>query len=67
MLTNRLFRKPTSKKKKKIQIKTWYRILGTEISSYEEFHLKLCKSRKKTNYTQQNENNLDNLASNLYN
>ena len=35
--------------------------------SYEEFHLKLRKSQKKTNYTQQNENNLDNLASNLYN
>ena len=35
MLTNRLHRKSTSKKK--IQIKAWYRILGPEILSYEEF------------------------------
>ena len=26
--------------RKKIQIKAWYRILGTEILSYEEFHCK---------------------------
>ena len=38
MLTNRLRRKSTNKKK--IQIKAWYRILRTEILSYEEFHCK---------------------------
>ena len=26
--------------RKKIQIKSWYRILSTEILSYEEFHCK---------------------------
>ena len=37
MLTDRLRRKPSIKKK--IQIKSWYRrILATETSSYEEFH-----------------------------
>ena len=36
MLTDRLLRIFTSKKK--IRIKAWYRILGTEILSYEEFH-----------------------------
>ena len=63
MLTDRLHRKSTSKKK--IQIKAWYRIIGTGILSSEEFHSKLCKSQRKTNYTQQNENSLDTLASNL--
>ena len=38
MLTERLRRKSSSKKK--LQIKAWYRILGTEISSYEDFHCK---------------------------
>ena len=38
MLTNRLCRESTSKKK--IQIKAWYRLLGTEILSYKEFHCK---------------------------
>ena len=38
MLTNRLCRKSFSKKK--IQIKAWYRILGTEILTYEVFHCK---------------------------
>ena len=38
MLTDRLHRKFTSKKK--IQIKDWYRILVIEILSYEEFHCK---------------------------
>ena len=37
-LTERLRRKSISKKK--IQIKARYRKLGTEISSYEEFHCK---------------------------
>ena len=37
-LTDRLRRKSTSKQK--IQIKACYRKLGTEISSYEEFHCK---------------------------
>ena len=40
-LTDALCRKSTSMKK--IQIKPWYRILGTEISSYEEFH---CKTKE---------------------
>ena len=39
MLTDRLHRKSTSKKKK-IQVKAWYRKMGTEILSYEEFHCK---------------------------
>ena len=48
---------------KKFQIKAWYRILGTEISSYEEFHyVKLRKYQRKMNYTRQNENSLDSLA-----
>ena len=38
VLTDRLHRKSTNKKK--IQRKAWYRLLGTEISSYEEFHCK---------------------------
>ena len=38
--------------RKEIQIKAWYRIVGTETLSYEEFH---CK-------TKQNENRLDTLA-----
>ena len=41
MITDRLRRKSTSKKK--FQIKDWYRILGTEISSYEELH---CKTKQ---------------------
>ena len=36
MFTNKLRRESTSYKK--IKIKTWYRILGTKIQSYEEFH-----------------------------
>ena len=32
-------RKCTSKRKK-IEVKAWYRILGTEILSYKEFHCK---------------------------
>ena len=36
MLTNRLHRKSTSKKKN--SNKAWYRLLGTEIFIYEEFH-----------------------------
>ena len=38
MLTNRLCRKSTSRKK--VQIKAWHRILSTEILSYKEFHPK---------------------------
>ena len=38
MLTDKLHRKCTSRKK--VQIKDWYRILGIEILSYEEFHCK---------------------------
>ena len=38
MFTDRLRRKSTSKKY--VHIKAWYMILGTEISSYEEFHCK---------------------------
>ena len=66
MLTYRLRRNSTSKIRK-IQIKAWYRILGSEILSYEEFHCKLNKLRKsqsKTNYIWQNENSLDSLLSN---
>ena len=66
MLTYRLRRNSTSKIRK-IQIKAWYRILGSEILSYEEFHFKLNKLRKsqsKTNYIWQNENSLDSLLSN---
>ena len=37
-------------------------ILATEIWSYEESHLKLCKSQWKTNYTTQNKNSLHSLA-----
>ena len=60
MLTDRLRRKSTSKKK--IQIKAWYRILGTEISSYEEFHRKTVQISEEKDYTRQNENSLDSLA-----
>ena len=42
MLTDRLRRESTSKIRK-IQMKAWYRILGTEILSYEEFYCKLNK------------------------
>ena len=45
MLTDRLHRKSTSKKK--LQVKAWYWILGTKTLSYEEFTVKLCKSQKK--------------------
>ena len=41
MLTDRIRRKSTIKKK--IQIKAWYMTLGTEISSYEEFHGKFTQ------------------------
>ena len=47
MLTDRVRRKSTSKKK--IQVKAWYRLLSLEISSYEEFH---CK---KTHISEENE------------
>ena len=63
MLTDRLCRKSTSKKK--IQMKAWYKILGTEILSYEEL---LCKTMQ---ISEENElypakwNSLDSLASNL--
>ena len=60
MLTSRLRRKSASKKK--IQIKSCYRILGTEVTSYEETTLKLGKSQGKTNYTQQNEISLDSVS-----
>ena len=66
MHTDRLRRNSTSKIRK-IQKKAWYRILGSEILSYEEFHCKLNKLRKsqsKTNYIWQNENSLDSLLSN---
>ena len=63
MRINRLRRKSTSKKK--IQIKAWYRILGTEILSYEEFYCKTMQISEETNYTPQNENSLDSLASNI--
>ena len=63
MLTNRLRRKPTSKRKK-FQVKDWCRILGSEILHYEEFYCNLCQSQRKTNYTRQNENSFDSLASN---
>ena len=45
MLTDRLCRKSTSTKK--IQIKAWDRIFGTEISSYEEFHCKTTQISEK--------------------
>ena len=48
MLTGRLRRKSMSKIRK-IQIKAWYRILGTEILNYEEFH------RKTTQISEKNE------------
>ena len=44
ILTNRLCRKSISKKK--IQIKAWYRILDTEILSYEKFHWKAIDIQK---------------------
>ena len=62
MLTDRLGRKSTSKKKN--QIKAWYKILGIEISNYEDSTVKLCRSQGKTNYTRQNESSVDSLASN---
>ena len=65
MLADRLHRKSTSKRKK-IQINTWYRILGTEIMNYERFTEKLRKYQRKTNYTQQNENNQDSLSINFH-
>ena len=34
--------------RKKIQIKAWYRILGTEILSYEEFHCKTIQISEET-------------------
>ena len=49
----------------KIQIKAWYRILGTEILSNEEFHCKTTQFSEETNYTRQNENSLDSLAGNI--
>ena len=44
MLTDRLHIKSTSKKK--IEIKAWYRIFGTEMLSYEEFHCKTTQISK---------------------
>ena len=63
MLTDRLCRNSTSKKK--TQIKAWYRILGTEILSYKELTVKLRRSQRKRNYTWQNENSLHSFASNI--
>ena len=60
MLADRLCTKSTSKKK--IQTKAWYRVLGTDLLSSTA---KPRKSQRKTNYTHQNENSLDSLASNL--
>ena len=51
--------------RKKIQVKGCYRILGTEIFSYEELHSKTTQISKEKNYTQQNEFNLDTSPSNL--
>ena len=54
-LANRLHRKSTSKKK--IQIKALYRILGTGISRYEEFHWQISEENEsytaKWKYSQQ--------------
>ena len=36
--------------------------LDTEISSFEEFTVKLRKSQTKSNYTKQNQNSLGSLA-----
>ena len=46
-------------------MKAWYRILGTEILSYEEFHCKTTQISKENNNIQQNENSLGSLAGNL--
>ena len=51
--------------RKIIQIKSWYRILSTEILSYEEFHCKTTQISEETNFARQNENSLDSLASNI--
>ena len=45
MLADRFQRKYTSKKK--IQIKACYKILGTQISNYEEFHCKTAQISEK--------------------
>ena len=63
MLTDRRCRKSTSKKE--YSNKCLYKILGTEISSYEEFHCKTRQISKEMNYIYQNENSLDSLASNM--
>ena len=51
-------------REKKFQVKDWCRILGSDILHYEEFYCNLCQSQRKTNYTRQNENSFDSLASN---
>ena len=42
-----------------------FRMLGTETLGYETFHGKTKQISGKTNYTLQNKNSLDSLASNL--
>ena len=63
MLTDRLPRKSTSKKK--IQIKVWYRILGTEILNFEEFHRKTTQILEENELHGANENSLGSLAGDL--
>ena len=63
MLTNRLRRKSTNKKK--IQIKAWYRILRTQILSYEEFHCKTTQISEVNELYPAKWNSLDSLACNL--
>ena len=48
MLTNRICKKST-RKRKNIQTKAWYSLLGTEILNYEELH---CKT---THISEENE------------
>ena len=49
----------------KNQIKAWCRILGTEILSYEEFHLKTTQISEENKFHPGNKNSQDSLASNL--
>ena len=64
MLTYRLRRKSTSKRKNsnKSLVKD---IRYRNIELMKSSTVKLRKSQRKTNYTRQNENNLDSLAGNL--
>ena len=52
---------------KKMQMKAWYMILDTEMSSrvIKSSTVKLLKSQRKTNYTSKNEHSLESIASNL--